>query len=210
MATRFIAILGMAVLVGGCAIGQEYDYSKVQTNLEAQTDKDVAVSVVDQRQYVVSGDKKPNFVGLQRAGFGIPYDVTTQSGQPLARQMNTAVVNALQDQDITAEALVLTPGTDTDEALERFQEGASDRFLLVDVKEWKTDVYARMTTHWDLVASVYDQSGTRLAQNSISGVEPVSASALGLEDPNSQKATQLTSRKLEELLNDPNIQSALD
>jgi hypothetical protein len=124
--------------------------------------------------------------------------------------MNTAVVNALQDQDITAEALVLTPGTDTDEALERFQEGASDRFLLVDVKEWKTDVYARMTTHWDLVASVYDQSGTRLAQNSISGVEPVSASALGLEDPNSQKATQLTSRKLEELLNDPNIQSALN
>jgi hypothetical protein len=209
MVTRILSILGMAVLLGGCAIGQEYDYSKTQLNLEAGTEKEIDVSVVEQRPYVLNGDKDPNFVGLQRAGFGIPYDVTTRSGQPLTRQMNTAVVEALESKGIKADALVLPRGTDTDEALERFQEGTAERLLLIDVKQWKTDVYARMTTHWDLMASVYDQSATRLAENSISGVEPVSASALGLQDANSKVATDQVSSKLAKLLNDPEVQAAL-
>ena len=72
---RLFAILAICILSGGCAVGVQHSYSATDTKFDIIADSKVAVAVHDRRPYVVSGDKAGNFVGLQRAGFGNPYDV---------------------------------------------------------------------------------------------------------------------------------------
>ena len=55
------------------------------------------LSVEDWRPYVLSHDKEPNFIGLQRGGYGEPWDVTTGSGKPMTEDMSAAIEKGLKD-----------------------------------------------------------------------------------------------------------------
>jgi hypothetical protein len=87
------------VLLGlsGCAVGNQHQYAGVAPDLTLKATHSVAVVVVDRRPYVVSGDKDPDFVGLQRGGFGNPFDVTTASGKALASDIADDVTAAPQE-----------------------------------------------------------------------------------------------------------------
>ena len=80
---NLVLLLFVGVLASGCAVGNTHRYDWGDANLSIETDKTVAVSILDARSYVQSGAKLPNFVGLQRGGFGVPFGVTTRSGRPV-------------------------------------------------------------------------------------------------------------------------------
>ena len=65
-----------------------------------------------------------------------------------------------------------------------------------------------MTLHWNLAADVADGSGNVLASNKISGVGPVGGAQL--ESGNALVATSNAGRKIQELLNTPEIKKALE
>ena len=163
--------------------------------------------MVDQRQYVLSGNKAPNFVGLQRGGFGNPFDVTTQSGRSLGEDLTNVLQRGLDARGIDAKSLVLPPGADTDKALSEFRKQGTNRLLLVNMREWKTDAMMRVTLHWNLEAAVYDPTGAILGKNSIAGTAPVGGA--GFESGNSNVASQQASQKLTEVINHPDIIAAL-
>ena len=93
--SRLLVIAAAFVALGGCAIGNKYDYEVASIELPVVGTNEIGVAVVDRRPYVVSGDKQPDFVGLQRGGFGNPFDVTTKSGNPMAADMQVALAGEL-------------------------------------------------------------------------------------------------------------------
>src|SRR5687768_6795246 len=90
-------LLGIAatIVVSGCAVGNKHHYHDVVAAIPVSGDADVTVGVIDKRPYILNGDKKPNFVGLQRGGYGIPFDVTTETGKPLSIDMSTSIAHSL-------------------------------------------------------------------------------------------------------------------
>ncbi len=94
------------LVLAGCAIGNKYDYGAAIATIYAETDKSVSATVIDQRPYVLSGSKSPSFVGLQRGGFGNPFDVKTKSGRGLAEDLTDVLVRALDAQGIAKEVLL--------------------------------------------------------------------------------------------------------
>ena len=76
MSRLLLHVLG-ALLIAGCAAGNQYDYSGSDLALPITGSGDIGVAVLDVRPYVLNGDKKPDFVGLQRGGFGNPFDVSS-------------------------------------------------------------------------------------------------------------------------------------
>lgn len=120
----------------------------------------VEVAVTDQRPYVLSGSKQPAFVGLSRGGFGNPFDVMTESGQPLAQDVQTAVQRGLSNAGINASAA----SGDT-----RRAAGASSRLLLLILKEWKSDTYTTTGFAYDFSAEVYDAGGKLLGSQNVRG-----------------------------------------
>lgn len=204
---RMCSVLTLTLVLGACAIGNKYDYGAASVTIGAETDKSVSATVIDHRPYVVNGNKSPSFVGLQRGGFGNPFNVTTTSGRGLAEDLTDVLVRALDVQGVTAKALMLAPGTSIDNSVKQFRGQGTDLLLVVAMREWKTDAMMRLTLHWALDASVHDPSGATLAKHSISGTAPVGAA--GFQSGNSVVASQQISQKLNELLNHPDIVAAL-
>lgn len=209
MIKRIILLAASALLVAGCAAGNQYDYSNFKTELRQAEAGTLAVAVVDQRSYVLNGDKNPDFVGLQRAGFGNPFSVTTRSGRGLAADLTDVLTRSYIDAGTSAAGIELPKGTDDQAAIQAFQQQPADRFLLVKMLDWKTDVYAQITVIWDLEAKVFDRSGQLLASQSSRGTQGTGTNG-AFEERRSELAQKEAASRFGELLNDPAIRAALD
>jgi hypothetical protein len=186
----FSTVATLLLTLGGCAVGNRYDYGNAISGLPVSGSGKLAVNVVDARPYVISGEKKPDFVGLQRGGFGNPFDVRTGSGRPLADEMRDAIAKALQQQ-----GFAVVSGTE-----------AAPRRLELRVLEWKTDVMMKMKTTYDLQLSVFDASGARLAQSKTKG-EDVGTG--GFESGNATNAARTFELRFTELVRDEAVRKAL-
>lgn len=199
-----LAVLTMALMLSACAFGNEYNYATATPLLEAEGTNSVTVAISDQRPYVLSGDKTPDFVGLQRGGYGNPFDVTTAGEQPFAAQFSGAIATALSARGYQAISTPIAPGTPADKV--PFE---TDRLLYVAMREWKSDVAFSVTMHHDAEATVYKPGHTDPVSASVSfvgagGAANISPSASG------NTAVAASSRKISELLNDPGIKAALN
>ena len=205
---RMIAFMAVASLAVGCAVGNQYDYRAGSASVPDTGASRIAIAVTDLRSYVVTGEKPVDFVGLQRGGFGNPFDVTTSSGAPLASDFADLLRNSFATKGAEADVIPLTADTEAEAAVAAFMDSDADRLLIVEVHEWKTDVYAQVTVHWNLTAKVFDRSGRRLAEESLRGVQGTGTSGL-FEAEKNRIATAEASKRFSELLARPAIAAAL-
>jgi len=190
---RATAHAGFAILLlalGGCAVGNRYDYGSAISGLPVSGSGKLAVDVVDARPYVLSGEKKPDFVGLQRGGFGNPFDVRTASGRPLAVEMRESIASALQKQGYVVVS----------------DAEAASRKMELRVFDWKTDVMMKMKTIYDLQLTVFDSSGVQIAQSRTKGEDVGSG---GFESGNAGNAARTFELRFTELLRDEAVRKVL-
>lgn len=150
-------VLVFSIFLGGCAAGNRIDYraSVPSISLPPSVEKKgIEVLVLDQRPYVISGNKKPNFVGVMRALAYVPYNITTVSGFDLASDLEQATMTALGRDFLTAKAVL--PGT--------YKASSPDHLMLrMTLRDWKSDAYMRVRFDYDVTAEVIDHSGAVLA-----------------------------------------------
>lgn len=137
--TKILSMLVTAMMLGGCVAGQTLSYDYKPTAAVDKTGGEVSVAVRDERPYVKSGDKGPDYVGHYRAGFGNTWDVTTKGGAPFA--------------DVLAR--------DLREELDAlgFTAGNAGRTLQVAIREWNMDTYMNAKFWYELVVSVVGAGG---------------------------------------------------
>jgi hypothetical protein len=152
---RAIAILCAFSALGGCAFGQKIDYRQSSPYLSARSDMPVEVNVIDERPYVLDGDKDPDFVGRLRALYYNPFNVNTLTGDPLSFDIKEAVRSALKKSSIKAPAAYSTTSATP-----------RQRLLMLTLREWKIDAYMRTRFDYDITASVLDEHGNELATKS--------------------------------------------
>lgn len=156
-------VIAMSVLASGCAVGNQYDYRMANLPMSVKGQAKVGVSVAESRPYVLSGNKSGNFVGLQRGGFGNPFDVSTQSGRALVEDMNESLSKSLAARGFSVVSLDATI-TGMQSVTRAAEKNGLLRVVVLDVKEWKSDAMMQLTMHHDLVLGVYDAKGNRLAE----------------------------------------------
>ena len=207
-----IALLALVLIVtSGCAIGRKVDYGSAMTLPVKEGSGQLAVGVVDHRPYVVAGDKAPTFVGLQRSGVGIPYDVNTQSGRPLAADFSGAMSKALTDKGYSVTEVELAPSATVDEAKSKLAAVKAGRRILLEVREWKTDTYAEAGLFYGLYLDVLDQHSAVIGHAETAGRNNLGGSFWDLDPAASaaEVASAAFKRKMNDLFREPQIQSAL-
>jgi hypothetical protein len=203
---RILACLA-ALLLSACAVGNQHDYTSAAPQLTVQGSGSAVVAVQDQRPYILDHDKTPNFCGLFRGGFGNPFDVTTQSNNPLAADFRSTIVAALKNKGLTAEPVETTLALSDADARQSLLAAAKDHALLLVIKEWKSDTYFNTGLLYDLTLTVFDRTGAVAAQSKIAAKDNLGPAALPRDARIAvAKAYQA---KLETLLNDPNVVEAL-
>lgn len=205
---RLIAGVFLVVMSSGCAIGQVYDYDGAAVDLLVVGSGTLGLGVMDQRPYILDGDKTPDFVGLQRGGYGNPFDVTTDSGNSLATDMEAALANALSANGFNIIELEFS-SPDSAIIASAIKESGANRNVILTVREWKTDAMYNFGLSYDLSLEVFDKSATLMASAETSGNKEKLGGS-GMQEANSIAAVNAFSRMLGRLFNAPAIQDALE
>lgn len=200
--------LFVVVLLSGCAVGNKYDYrsSSIDLPVKSTEHNDLVFSAEDARPYVLQGKKNPNFVGLQRGGFGNPFDVTTASGKPLAEDMSVAITNALKDSGY--QVLNVEGTTDFDFLVNSATKNGATRIVTLKVREWKSDIFMSITLHCDLELKVFNTNGEMLANSNMTFVEEIGGAQIG-GAKNSEEVAREFAKRIGYLFNKNDIRSVL-
>lgn len=193
----------------GAASANHIDYlhKDIKTNYAGQGS--VAVAILDMRSYVLSGDKKPQFVGVIRGLFGNPGNVKTKSGKALTDDFGASIAAALSNAGFAASNQS-TGATETSaQAVERLLQAKPDRIVIVQLRDWKTDEYQKLKLHYDITVSVYDRAGILLDSISDTADETLPGTPEFISKPYVHQSVVAYRRKLEGWLNDDKIRIAL-
>lgn len=191
-----------AITLTGCAFGHHINYSGSSNFSKPATMEAVALGAQDERPYVVNGDKQTNFVGLMRSLYGIPYNVYTSSGEPLADEIGTLVAGALRKNGANVMQVKIPMGTSLEGRVALFQNTNSFRYHLIEIHEWKTDTYLNATLSYDVSLSVIDGRGSLLATKNTKGDDKLGSR------PDRANLSTAVSSIFGGLINDPAIVSA--
>ena len=170
---RVASIAAATLWLGGCAFGQKITYSNTTANLDASGDKAVGVATLDQRPYVLSGNKTPSFVGLSRGGYGNPFDVETPGGAPLTDEISESVSRSLAARGFKPSVVKVAPSAGRRTAMEGLTKTGAERLVLITLKEWKSDKFWRTSLIQDVTVTVFDAAGKELATASFTSDEVV-------------------------------------
>jgi len=205
---RNVWILLSCMLLFGCAAGNKYNYRAEVASLpiKSMTEKTLLLALDDRRPYVLSGEKNPDFVGLQRGGFGNPFDVTTASGKPMIDDMATSIAASLEQSGYAVE--IAESGTDMAKLIVLAKNADAFRIIQLQVFEWKSDIYMSIGLHYDLQLSVYDADGNLLAENTIRGNEAAGGGKISATQ-NSEHMADEFGKRIGYLFNKPEIREAL-
>lgn len=164
MYKKLILLIVSMSLFSGCAVGVKHDYEVRQADLGFKSNASVNVATLDHRQYVQSGKKPEDFVGLSRGGFGNPFDVNTKSGDPLADDISDSLVSSLANSGLNARKVILKPGQSQASAIEALQKVKANRYLLFLLSEWKGDSMMNVAFIYDFEVYVLNEDGNILAR----------------------------------------------
>jgi hypothetical protein len=196
---RLAIALVVVVAAAGCAHGNKHGYTAVRPNLAVQGTLPVAVVVQDVRPYILTKEKTPDFVGLQRGGFGNPFDVTTESGRPLADDFSMSIADALARRGYKTMQAKAPAGRVPPDARAVAAESKASRVALVTIHEWKSDTYHNVALIHEVTLRVFDATGAPLATSSVSGRDNLGGSMWNAPDYAKGAVPTAYARKIEAL-----------
>lgn len=209
-----LLLISLALSIGvisGCAVGVKHDYASSRPQLEVSKAAKLTVGTQDRRPYILNGDKNPNFVGLSRGGYGNPFNIATESGAPLADDFSRTIVTALKTKGIQAEFVILAPKSERKDVEQALTKDGNSKGVLITLNKWQTDIHQRTLLIYDAMVEVLDRNGTVLAKNSIQGADNLGGGFTFNPPAHSRQVTpEAYRKKLEKLLNDPNVVKALE
>ena len=205
---RYILLMLIYTFLTGCAVGQRYNYhtSVSSLPLKASVNKVLILTVEDLRPYVLDGNKKSNFVGLQRGGFGNPFDVTTASGNSLTQDMAESIAYSLENSGF--HIIVSQDEPKIEQLSQLANTNNADRIVWLKVRDWKSDIYMSIGLKFDLHLAVYNATGQLLAENTLKGNEAVGGGKIGASK-NSEHMSQEFAKRIGYLFNKESIRNAL-
>jgi hypothetical protein len=163
MIKRVLFIVLFSAPMYGCVAGQSVgiDYDAAPLVVAPSDSSPVQVTVTDERPFVTSGDKPPYYVGKYRAGFGNPWDVTTEDRKPLA--------------DIMA--------ADVSEELEALGFGLSDtgRLLAITINDWNFDGWQNGHLWYDIEIVLSDADGAQLYSGNVKDDVGITGTLAGIK-----------------------------
>jgi hypothetical protein len=206
---KSILIILCAVCLTGCVAGHKYNYeaSSMDIPVKPSEQRTLILSVEDWRPYVLSRDKEPNFIGLQRGGFGEPWDVTTTSGKPMTEDMSAAIVRGLKDAGYN---IVNIPSNNENVYLVKVAgENSASRIVVLKVIDWKSDVYMGITLNCNLHLSVFDAEGNLLAESKVKFKKKIGGGSWATIDDNSRELAEEFAKRVRYLFNEHEVRRAL-
>jgi hypothetical protein len=146
---------------------------------------------------------------MQRAGFGNPWRVNTESGLPLADDITKTVSESLAKKGFNAMPVYVSFDLTEKQALQSLMEKRSDRSIFILLKKWESDTYMNIGLDYDLRLRVIDANQVILAETATAERKTIPGSFWNPPAAAKEQIPIAFKQALEKLLNDPKITAAL-
>jgi len=206
---RNVFIVLSVLFLAGCAVGQTIQYHVAELELKSSGNTMVAVAAVDNRPYIKDGEKERTYVGNLRGGLGNPFNLSTESGKPLADDMTSVICASLKKNGFACTPVSVGPNEPQSQIKNKLQATNASSLLLLSINEWLSSTYQNTGLTYDLVLTVMDKQGARLAEKKLRGEDELGGSFWSPPDHAKEAVPVAYKKKLELLLNDPAVINSL-
>ncbi len=196
----------VTVVIQGCA--NKFSYSDANVSFKGVGSGKLVIATHDLRPYITNANKTPDFVGVVRGGYGNPFDVTTESGKSLAEEFTSTLASSMQRGGFTIIPVFVNPLDNNATVKAKMLAAGGDKGLLLLLKEWKSDTYVNTSLFYEMTLQVLDGSAKVLGEKFMNGTDSLGGSFNTYKHVHAA-VPKAFKDKLEELINSPEIQSAL-
>lgn len=185
------------------------DYKNLLIKLSYQGSEKIIFAVQDKRPYVVSGEKKPEYVGnFRKASFGQPYDATTPNRNPLSEALSSCIVESLKRAGYDViEVKSIFP--ENDEAIIEKMKIYGTKIVIMTLKEWISEAYYNVGLTYDVGLKIMDENGNTIAVENIKGSDDLGDRNWVPEMRAKIYVPEAAKKRLEELFNKQEIIKSL-
>lgn len=164
------------LILASCGNLYRINYSNIKTDLNYSGSRSVSIGVLDQRPYILSGEKDPKYVGTIRGGYGNPFDLWTQSNLRLTDEMAATVADSLRSKGFKVVMVKAAVGKDNSSMLSEMKSSGAERLVLAEIKDWWSNYYPasfgaeKTELIMNMELKVLDRSGRVLGSSRLKGI----------------------------------------
>ena len=163
----------------GCVVGKKVPYEKMKVEINYSGTKSIALAVYDQREMVVKGNRKPDFVGYQIGGNGIAWPIGTKSGKNFTDVIQEVISQSFKNKGYTVLLIPTSYKENYDDIKTRMIQSSSDRLMIIKLKKLQIVMVVATVIDIDVDVEVFDKSGNMLAVNNFKKSEQLATDILG-------------------------------
>jgi|GEM_PF-595123 len=170
MKNLFYLIL-FSTLLSSCAISRKIPYNNLTIDLPQINTKSLSIAVWDQREQVIKGSRKPDFVGYMRSGAGIAYPMGTLSGKAFAEDIALNIYSSFNKNEINVSVINTSYKENENNVLRNLVSSSNDKLILLKCNQLHTDGYNSQALQYNLKILIYDKNGKLINQKSFIGTK---------------------------------------
>jgi hypothetical protein len=159
---KIILLILCSILLSGCVVNQKVSYDNLKFNLSEVKAKTVTIGLLDHRQSVIDGSRKPDFVGNMRNNFGVAFPIGTKSKNDFMLDLSNDMVESLKRFDINAVNVTTNWKESEMEVKSKLFTSESSRKIFLVFDTFNTDGMAIQVLHYKINVFIYDKDGTLL------------------------------------------------
>jgi hypothetical protein len=191
----------------GCVVGKKVPYEKMKVEINYSGTKSIALAVYDQREMVVKGSRKADFVGYQLSDIGVAWPMGTKSGKNFTDVIQEIISQSFKSKGYTVSLIPTSYKDNYDDIKTRLIQSSSDRLMIIKFKKLQLVMVVATMIDIDVDIEVFDKSGNTLAFKNFQKSEKIATDILGT---NYKKyAPEYLEKEIASWMNDPQITKEL-
>ena len=155
-------VLFSSILLTSCVVGRKVKYNDLKLDLYDVKTQNIDLALLDHREAVTDGSRKPDFVGYMRSNVGIAYPITTESKDSFMNDLSNNIINSLSRYDIKATNLSTKWHDDEKTVKAELLSQTGDKKILLVFDQLNTDGYMIQFLYSKINLYVYDKEGVLL------------------------------------------------
>jgi len=208
-----LASLMLLVFLSGCVLTENTRHSALTLpalDLTGSTSTSITVGVLDERPYVVSGEKPAKYIGEFELSMGGPYDAFTNSKQAMVNEFADKMPQLLTKQFSQLKTSYLDVGLSKQAAVDKLLASGAEKVVLISLKEWKSHTSIDTSLWFDAQLEVFNSDKQLLSYKRIQGHDTFGGAAIAGPITNAKRTLPHAFRqKMQGLFSDPMVMASL-
>jgi len=185
------------------------DYKNMFIDIQYHGAEKIVFAVHDKRPYVISGEKKQDYVGyFRKANYGQPYDATTPNKIPLSNALSLSVIAALRRSGYDVDEVNAIPSESNRELIEKMKQFRANKLVILTLLEWLSEAYYNVGFTYDISLLVMDENGVEIGAANIKGADDLGDPAWVPEMRAKNYVPEAAKNKIETLFNKQEIKNS--